>query len=164
MTFFLVIDLVLRIFPFFSHIFRMFTMLNVVYMTISSQEKHNFHSVHAFTHIRQHYFSKYWGDQCMGGPPTSTFGGGGRPPSPPLGLRPWCIGLLLYTGLDAGCRILAHNVLRLLYLCFGIPGLPLPALLMRSYHFVHGLSTCHSVLPVYHTLPLSVSTDCSFGC
>src|SRR6218665_1844659 len=79
---FLVIDLVLRIFPFFSHIFRMFTMLNVVYMTISSQEKHNFHSVHAFTHIRQHYFSKYWGDQCMGGPPTSTFGGT-VPPSPP---------------------------------------------------------------------------------
>ena len=31
MTFFLVIDLVLRMFPFFSHIFRMFTMLNVVY-------------------------------------------------------------------------------------------------------------------------------------
>src|SRR6218665_2280582 len=29
--FFLVIDLVLRFFPFFSHIFRMFTMLNVVY-------------------------------------------------------------------------------------------------------------------------------------
>src|SRR6218665_1049056 len=28
---FLVIDLVLRIFPFFPHIFRMFTMLNVVY-------------------------------------------------------------------------------------------------------------------------------------
>src|SRR6218665_3541203 len=28
---FLVIDLVLRLFPFFSHIFRMFTMLNVVY-------------------------------------------------------------------------------------------------------------------------------------
>src|SRR6218665_109437 len=28
---FLVIDLVLRIFPFFSHIFRLFTMLNVVY-------------------------------------------------------------------------------------------------------------------------------------
>src|SRR6218665_1838696 len=27
----LVIDLVLRIFPFFSHIFRMFTMLNAVY-------------------------------------------------------------------------------------------------------------------------------------
>src|SRR6218665_688153 len=88
MTFFLVIDLVLRIFPFFSHIFRMFTMLNVVYMTISSQEKHNFHSVHAFTHIRQHYFSKYWGDQCMGGPPHLNFWGD-RPPQSPLGLRPW---------------------------------------------------------------------------
>src|SRR6218665_1824504 len=86
MTIFLVIDLVLRIFPFFSHIFRMFTMLNVLYMTLSSQEKHNFHSVHAFTHIRQHYFSKYWGDQCMGGSPTSTFGG--TVPPVPLGLRP----------------------------------------------------------------------------
>src|SRR6218665_1790893 len=80
---FLVIDLVLQIFPFFSHIFRMFTMLNVVYMTISSQEKHNFHSVLAFTHIRQHYFSKYWGDQCMGDRPTSTLGGGPSPQSPP---------------------------------------------------------------------------------
>src|SRR6218665_3243133 len=39
---FLVIDPILRIFHFFSHIFHMFTMLNVVYMTISSQEKHNF--------------------------------------------------------------------------------------------------------------------------
>src|SRR6218665_2531944 len=66
---FLVIDLVLRIFPFFSHIFRMFTMLNVVYMTISSEEKHNFHSVHAFTHIRQHYFSKYWGGPMHGRSP-----------------------------------------------------------------------------------------------
>src|SRR6218665_1898870 len=75
MTFFLVIDLVLRIFPFFSHIFRMFTMLNVVYDTI-------FHSVHAFTHIRQYYFSKYWGDQCMGGPPISNFGET-VPPVPP---------------------------------------------------------------------------------
>ena len=41
-----------------------------------------FHSVHAFTHIRQHYFSKYWGDQCMGGPPTSNFEGI-VPPVPP---------------------------------------------------------------------------------
>src|SRR6218665_325809 len=38
-----------------------------------------FHSVHTFTHIRQHYFSKYWGDQCMCRPPTSNFGGD-RPP------------------------------------------------------------------------------------
>src|SRR6218665_3559107 len=87
MTFFLVIDLVLRIFPFFSHIFRMFTMLNVVYMTISSQEKHNFHSVHAFTHIRQHYFSKYWGGPMHGRSPPPQLLGGPSPPVP-LGLRP----------------------------------------------------------------------------
>src|SRR6218665_3317355 len=82
MTFFLVIDLVLRIFPFFSHIFRMFTMLNVVYMTISSQEKHNFHSVHAFTHIRQHSFSKYWGGPMHGRSPPSNFGGDCAPKTP----------------------------------------------------------------------------------
>src|SRR6218665_3013032 len=59
--FFLVIDLVLRTFPFFSHIFRMFTMLNVVYDHFLSKKTTIFHSVHTFTHIRQHYFSKYWG-------------------------------------------------------------------------------------------------------
>src|SRR6218665_129022 len=89
MTFFLVIDLVLRIFPFFSNIFRMFTMLTVVYMTISSQEKQNFHSVHAFTHIRQHYFSKYWGGPMHGRSPHLNFWRD-RPPSPTLGLRPCC--------------------------------------------------------------------------
>src|SRR6218665_54987 len=83
MTFFLVIDLVLRIFPFFSYIFRMFTILNVVYMTISSQEKHNFHSVHAFTDIRQHYFSKYWGGPMHGWSPHLNFWGGGPGPPPP---------------------------------------------------------------------------------
>ena len=74
---FLVIDLVLRIFSFFSHIFRMFAMLNVVYDTI-------FHSVHAFTNIRQHYFSKYWGGPMHGrSPPISNLGGGPSPPVPP---------------------------------------------------------------------------------
>src|SRR6218665_2041130 len=38
------------------------------------------YSVRTFAHIQQHYFSKYWGDQCMGRPPTSNFGG----PSPPV--------------------------------------------------------------------------------
>src|SRR6218665_163931 len=88
MTFFLVIDLVLRIFSFFSHIFRMFTMLNVVYDHFLTR-KTIFHSVHAFTHIRKHYFSKYGGDQCMGGPPTSNFGG--TVPPVPLGLRPYSV-------------------------------------------------------------------------
>jgi len=46
-----------------------------------------FYSVRAFVPIRQHYFSKYWGDQCMGRPHTSNFGGD-RPPSPPRS-PPW---------------------------------------------------------------------------
>src|SRR6218665_2535529 len=74
---FLVIDLVLRIFSFFSHIFRMFTMLNVVYdhfLKPPFPQTTIFHSVLTFTHIRQHYFSKYWGDQCMGRPLTSNWG------------------------------------------------------------------------------------------
>src|SRR6218665_2696661 len=80
---FLVIDLVLRIFPFFSHIFRMFTMLNVVYDHFLTR-KPPFFTVHTFTHIRQHCFSKYWGgDQCMGRPPTSNFGGTVPPVPPP---------------------------------------------------------------------------------
>src|SRR6218665_777451 len=53
------------------------------YMTIFPHKKNTiFHSVHAFTHVRQHYFSKYLGDQCMGGPPTYNFGGT-VPPVPP---------------------------------------------------------------------------------
>src|SRR6218665_1067252 len=56
-------------------------------LTLSSREKHLFYSVHTLTRIRQHYFSKYWGDQCMGRPPTSNFLGD-RPPVP-LGLRLW---------------------------------------------------------------------------
>src|SRR6218665_1024874 len=47
-----------------------------------------FYSVHPFAHIQQHYFSKYWGDQCMGRPLTSIFFGGASPSplprSPPL--------------------------------------------------------------------------------
>src|SRR6218665_3576143 len=48
-----------------------------------------FHSVHTFTHIRQHCFSKYWGDQCMGRPPPQILGGTVPPippRSPPLGI------------------------------------------------------------------------------
>src|SRR6218665_3449978 len=59
------------------------------YMTISSQKNRIFHSVHAFTHIRQHYFSKYWGGPMHGRSPPPQIWGGAVPPSPPLGLRPW---------------------------------------------------------------------------
>src|SRR6218665_3368601 len=42
-----------------------------------------FHSVHAFTHIRQHYFSKYWGGPMHGQSPHLKFWGGLSPPVPP---------------------------------------------------------------------------------
>jgi len=41
-----------------------------------------FHSVRTFARIPQHYFSKYWGDGCMGRPPTSNVLGGPSPHSP----------------------------------------------------------------------------------
>src|SRR6218665_1425763 len=55
-------------------------------MTLSSQQNHFFYSFHTFAHIRQHYFSKYWGDGCMGRPPTSNFGT--TVPSVPPRFRP----------------------------------------------------------------------------
>src|SRR6218665_1569898 len=81
MTFFLVIDLVLRIFSFYSHIFRMFTMLNVV-MTISSQENHHFSLCSYFhAHPTTLLLKIILGDQCIGRPPNKFWGD--RPPSPP---------------------------------------------------------------------------------
>ena len=59
----------------------LYTFLDI-YTTLSSQEKHLFYSFHTFAHIRQHYFSKHWGDECMGRSPTSNFGGGPSPQSP----------------------------------------------------------------------------------
>src|SRR6218665_1573245 len=94
MTFFLVIGLVLRIFPFFSHIFRMFTVLNVVYMTISSQEKHNFSLCSCFhAHLTTLLLKILGGTNAWAVPPTSNFGGD-RPPqspprSPPLLMKPY---------------------------------------------------------------------------
>ena len=89
-------DQVFLIFPFFFQIFYIFTVLNVVYdplltrkttiSEINSLMRPFFDSVRAFARIRQHYFSKYWGDGCMDRPPPHIFGG----PSPqsPIGLRP----------------------------------------------------------------------------
>src|SRR6218665_1046165 len=48
------------------------------YITPSSREKPLFRT---FAHIRQHHFSKYWGDGYMGRPPPQILGD--RPPSPP---------------------------------------------------------------------------------
>src|SRR6218665_1591054 len=90
MTFFLVIDLVLRIFPFFSHIFRMFTMLNVVY-DHSLTRKTQFFTLFMLSRTSDNTISQnIGGDQCMGGPPPQIFFfGGGTVPPVPLGLRPW---------------------------------------------------------------------------
>src|SRR6218665_3769983 len=83
----------------FSHIFHMFTMLNVVYdhfLTRKTQFFTLFHrlifSVHAFTHIRQHYFSKYWGTNAWAVPHLKVWGD--RPPVPPRS-PPLRIGLSL---------------------------------------------------------------------
>src|SRR6218665_2526894 len=87
---------------FFSHrpgfflIFRIFTVLNVVYdpfftrkPTIS--EKNSLMTPFLLcSYFRAHpttLLLKIWGGGCMGRPPTSNFGG--LSPSPPLGLRLW---------------------------------------------------------------------------
>src|SRR6218665_2067462 len=70
-----------RFFPFFFQIFPIFAMLNVIFDPFLTRKTPFFYSVHTFTRFRQHYFSKYWGDQCMGRPPPPILG---RPtPSPP---------------------------------------------------------------------------------
>jgi len=53
-------------------------MLNVVYDPFLTRKTPFLYSVHTFTRIRQHYFSKYWG----GRPPNSNLGGT-VPQSPP---------------------------------------------------------------------------------
>src|SRR6218665_2208837 len=96
---FLVIDLVFRIFPFFSQIFRIFTMLNVVYDPLLTRkttisEKNSFvtpffYSARTFARIRQHYFSKYWGGRMHGPSPPLILGGTvpQSPRSPPMAAR-----------------------------------------------------------------------------
>ena len=98
---FLVIDQDFRIFPFFSQIFRIFTMLNIVYdpyMTLSSQEKPLFHKRISLRHFfllcsyfRAHpttlYTSQNIGGRMYGPSPTSNLWAGVAPSptrSPPL--------------------------------------------------------------------------------
>src|SRR6218665_2967527 len=82
MTFFLVIDLVLRIFPFFSHIFRMFTMLNVVYDHFLTR-KPPFFTLFVLSRTSDNTASQnIGGDQCMGRPPPQIWKGT-VPPVPP---------------------------------------------------------------------------------
>src|SRR6218665_3141052 len=70
------------IFPFFSHILRMFTMLNVVYDHFLTR-KTQFFTMFMLSRTSDNTTSQnIGGDQCMGGPPTSNFGGA-VPPVPP---------------------------------------------------------------------------------
>ena len=85
MTFFLVINLVLRIFPFFSHIFRMFTMLNVVYDHFLTR-KPSYFSLFILSRTSDNTTSQnIGGTNAWAVPPPQILGG--RPPSLPLGLR-----------------------------------------------------------------------------
>ena len=80
---FLVINQVFRIVT----DFRIFTFLSVVHDPFITRKTPFFYSFHIFAHIRQHYFSKYWGDESIGRPPTSNFVGD-SPPSPPQVFAP----------------------------------------------------------------------------
>src|SRR6218665_2288370 len=88
MTFFLVIDLVLRIFPFFSHIFRMFTMFNVLYDHFLTR-KTPFFTLFILSRTSDNTASQnIGGDQMHGPSPHLKFLVDSPPRSPPLGPRP----------------------------------------------------------------------------
>src|SRR6218665_3366559 len=77
----------------FLQIFRFFTVRNIVYdpfftrktpISESNSLMTPFFTLFVLSRASdKHYFSKYWGDGCMGRPPNSIFGG-----NVPLGLRP----------------------------------------------------------------------------
>ena len=69
---FLVIDLVF-LFPDFPYLYYVKCRI----WPFPHKKSTFFYSVHTFTRIRQHYFSKYWGDQCMGRPPPPQIWRGG---------------------------------------------------------------------------------------
>ena len=94
--FFLVIDQVFRIFPFFCQIFRIFTMLNVVYDPFLTIKTHvsetnsfmtpSFFTLFVLSRASDNTTSQNIGrDGCMGRPHLKF--GWDRPPAP-LGLRP----------------------------------------------------------------------------
>src|SRR6218665_94676 len=80
-------DQIFQIFPFFSHIFPIFAMLNVIFDPFLTRKTH-FFTLFILSRASDNTTPlNIEGDQCMGRPPTSNFGGD-RPPVP-LGLRPW---------------------------------------------------------------------------
>src|SRR6218665_3876544 len=102
MTFFLVIDFVLRIFPFFSHIFRMFTMLNVVYDHFLTR-KPPFFTLLILSRTSDNTASQNIGETNAWAVPPPQILGGNVPPvpprSPPLYLTHACM-----HAMDTACR------------------------------------------------------------
>src|SRR6218665_402364 len=94
MTFFLVIDLVFRIFLLFSLIFRIFTLLDIVHNLFLTR-KTPFFTLFILSRTSDNTTSQNiaWGDECMGRPPTSNFGG----PSPQSPRFPPLRGRLTHT-------------------------------------------------------------------
>src|SRR6218665_3056075 len=84
MTFFLVIDLVLQIFPFFSHIFRIFTMLNVLYDHFLTR-KTQFVTLFMLSRTSDNTTSQnIGGTNAWAVPPPQILGGASPPPPPPV--------------------------------------------------------------------------------
>src|SRR6218665_3449012 len=81
---FLVMELVLWIFPFFSHIFRIFTMLNVVYDHFLTR-KTPFFTLFILSRTSDNTTSQNIGGGPMHGPPPppQILGGTAPPQSPP---------------------------------------------------------------------------------
>src|SRR6218665_3939499 len=106
MTFFLVIDLVLRIFPFFSHIFRMFTMLNVVYDHFLTR-KPPFFTLFILSRTSDNTTQNIGGTNAWAVPPPQIWGN--RPPFP-LGLRPWPLSRAIKVLSDTWLILKGHKV------------------------------------------------------
>src|SRR6218665_2447540 len=152
--FFLVIDQVFQI-------LRLFTVLNVVYdpfftrkSTISKKNsliRPFFYSVRTFARIRQRYFSKYWGDQCMGRPHLKFFFGGTVPPvplrSPPLNL---CMIFIIRVHLCM--HVWSFNVkFQSVYIC----------LCLYAYIQTHLYYAC--VLARYYVYAMVYASNCMLG-
>ena len=74
---FLVIDYVFHSFPIVSHIFHVFTVCNVIYDPFFTRKPyfldHTFFTLFVLSLASdKHYFSKCWGDGCMGRPLPPT--------------------------------------------------------------------------------------------
>src|SRR6218665_1250474 len=92
------------------------------YMTISSQEKHNFSLCSCFHAHPTTLLLKILGDQCMGGPPPQILGGDRPPQSPQVSAPDYGPTLLspceIEVGLHQGPRAVETHLKKLRFLGF----------------------------------------------